>query len=398
MTKEVSAVQLGDRDEEAQPTVSPSAAEQQQQQQQTQPGKKNKGTSAVASARASAAGRTKGGETRRVQLTGGSTLVVSLPSDWARSVGLRAKDEVFMVPQTDMSLLVVAGTRVEKAPERIIEISSTSDEEETLRAFIAYYIAGFDVIRLRFKNHVPELRSKLKAHIRDKLIGVEIVEESTDTILAQCLHGHVDLPLKKALSRMAIITSSMQFDAVKSLLEGDHELAAEIIDRDDEVDRFYHFITRQLNLAVHNRVMIQEIGLSTAQDCLNYRLIVKSIERIADHSAQIASSEILMERRKIPPSLGEHVQKLSRLSNDVYDSSLRAVHGNSSKLANETILKLRQVLKEEESATEELISSSRLDNKAVVSLRLALESLRRIAEYSVDICEIVVNMTVGSPL
>ena len=37
-------------------------------------------------------------------------LVVSLPSDWAKGVGLKAKDEVFMVPQTDMSLLVIPGT------------------------------------------------------------------------------------------------------------------------------------------------------------------------------------------------------------------------------------------------------------------------------------------------
>ena len=80
----------------------------------------------------------------------------------------------------------------------------------------------------------------------------------------------------------------MQFDAVKSLMTSDPALASEIIERDDEVDRFAHFISRQLNLAVHNRVMIQEIGLATAQDCMNYRMIVKSIERIADHAAQIA--------------------------------------------------------------------------------------------------------------
>ena len=178
---------------------------------------------------------------------------------------------------------------------------------------------------------------------------------------------------------------------------GDTALAGEIIDRDDEVDRFAHFISRQLNLAVHNRVLIQEIGLSTAQDCMNYRMIVKSIERIADHSAQIAGSEVLLERRKIPQTLAEHIVKLSKMSSEVYDSSLRSVNSRSGKIANEAIQKLKQVLKEEELATEELISS-RLDNKSVISLRLALESLRRIAEYSVDICEIVVNMTVGSPL
>jgi phosphate uptake regulator len=336
------------------------------------------------------------GETRRVQLTGGSTLVVSLPSDWARGVGLKAKDEVYMVPQTDMSLLVIPGTRAEKIPERVIEINQKDDEDEILRQFIAFYVSGFDVIRLRFKTAVPELRSKLKAHIRHKLIGVEIVEETTDNILAQCLHGNVDLPLKKALSRMSIIASSMQFDAVKSLTTSDAALAGEIIGRDDEVDRFAHFISRQLNLAVHNRVMIQEIGLATAQDCMNYRMIVKSIERIADHAAQIAGSELMLDKRKIPQPLNDHIIKLSKMSAEVYDNALRSVHSMSGKMANEAIFKLKQVLKEEESATEELINS-RLDNKSVISLRLALESLRRVAEYSTDICEIIVNMIVGSP-
>lgn len=337
------------------------------------------------------------GETRRVQLTGGSTLVVSLPSDWARGVGIKPKDEVYMVPQTDMSLLIVPGTREQKTPERVIEIGQKDDEDEILRLFIAYYVSGFDVIRLKFKTPLPELRSQLKNHIRHKLIGVEIVEETTDNILAQCLHGNVDLPLKKALSRMAIIAGSMQFDAVRSLTTNDAALASEIIGRDDEVDRFAHFISRQLNLAVHNRVMIQEIGLATAQDCMNYRMIVKSIERIADHSAQIAGSEIMLEKRKMPQTLNERILKLSKMASEVYDSALRAVHSMKIKMANEAILRLKEVLQEEETSTEELISS-RIDNKSIISVRLALESLRRIAEYSVDICEIVVNMTVGSPL
>jgi phosphate uptake regulator len=338
------------------------------------------------------------GETRRVQLTGGGTLVVSLPSNWAKSVGLGPKDEVYLVPQADLSLLVMPEVSEKKKPaDSTIDIPPRVDEDEILRQFIAYYIAGFDVVSLKFRAHLPEIRSKLKAHIRDKLIGVEIVEETSDSILAQCLHGHVDLPLKKALDRMAILASSMQYDAVQSLATGNVLLAREIVERDNEVDRFSHFIARQLNLAVHNRVMIQDIGLATAQDCMSYRLIVKSLERIADHAAQIANSTIQMEKKKTPQPLIDHLLRLSKLTSEVYESALRSVHNKSSKTANETIAKLKQVLREEESATEELISS-RLDNKSVVSLRLALESMRRIAEYSTDISEIVVNMTVGSPL
>jgi phosphate uptake regulator len=336
------------------------------------------------------------GESRRVQLTGGSTMVVSLPIEWARSVGIKPRDEVYLAPQSDMSLLITIGPNRQEPSETAIAIAPNENDEEILRRFIAYYIAGFDIIRFQFRGHSPEVRSKLKSRIRDQLIGVEIVEETSESILAQCLRGHMDLPLKKALGRMSILTSAMTSDAVDSLMTGEVEIAKDIIGRDDEVDRFSHFIARQLNLAVHNRATIQEIGLSTAQDCMNYRLIVKSIERIADHAVQIANSAVMLTGRKIPQPLIEKIQKLSKQSRDIYDNALRSVYTKNGKLANEAIVKLKPILREEESATDELISS-RLDNRAVVSLRLALESLRRIAEYSSDICEIVVNMTVGSP-
>jgi phosphate uptake regulator len=274
-------------------------------------------------------------------------------------------------------------------------ISQNENDEEILRKFIAYYIAGFYIVRFRFKGHSGAIRSKLKSRIRNLLIGVEIVEETSESILAQCLRGHMDLPLKKALDRMALITSSMAKDSVDSLCSGEISLAKDIIERDDEVDRFAHFIARQLNLALHSRATIQEIGLATAQDCMNYRLIVRSIERIADHSVQVATSTLMLEGRKIPQALVERIQKLSKLSKEAYDGALRSLNKMNGKLANETILKLEPILKEEDSATDELISS-RLDNRTVISLRLALESLRRSAEYSSDICEIVVNITVGS--
>ena len=336
------------------------------------------------------------GESRRVQLTGGSTLVVSLPIDWARSVGIKPRDEVHLVPQSDMSLLLTIGEHRPSASETAIVIQPNENDEEILRKFIAYYIAGFDIVRFQFKGSSPEVRSKLKSRIRDQLIGVEIVEETSESILAQCLRGHMDLPLKKALGRMAILSSAMASDSVNALSAGNLDIAKDIVERDDEVDRFSHFIARQLNLAVHNRATIQEIGLSTAQDCMNYRLIVKSIERIADHAVQIAMSTQMLNGRRIPQPLVEKIQKLSKLSREMYDNAMKSVNMRNGKLANETIMRLKPILKEEEAATDELISS-RLDNRAVVSLRLALESLRRSAEYSSDICEIVVNMTVGSP-
>ncbi|HKW05803.1 MAG TPA: phosphate uptake regulator PhoU [Nitrososphaerales archaeon] len=334
-------------------------------------------------------------EIRKLQLTGGSTLIVSLPSHWAKSAGLSAKDKVYLIPQPDLSLLVLPDSPKKKVNEGLIEISTQTDSDEALREFIAYYVAGYDLMRVSFKGPQPLLRTNLKSQIRSKLIGVEIVDESLERFSAQCLHGPMDLPVKRALERMSIIAGSMHVDAVKSLVSVDEPLANEIIERDDEVDRFSHFIARQLNLAVHNRSMIQAIGLLTAQDCLNYRLLAKIVERVADHAVQIANSTIMLEKRKVPQQIASKLEKVSKLSSGLYESSIRSLHAANKKLANTTISQLKLVLKEEESAVDELISS-KIDNRSVMSLRLALESLRRISEYSTDICEMLIDMNVGT--
>jgi phosphate uptake regulator len=105
------------------------------------------------------------------------------------------------------------------------------------------------------------IRSFVREGIRRKLVGVEIIEESSTSILAQCLSGFVDLPLKKALERMSIIAAGMLTDSVNVLGGGGKGMAEEVVGRDDEVDRFYHFLLRQLNIAVRDRSVIQEVGL-----------------------------------------------------------------------------------------------------------------------------------------
>src|SRR5207247_1928530 len=75
----------------------------------------------------------------------------------------------------------------------------------------------------------------------------------------------------------------------------DPALAEEIIRRDEEVDRFYLFIIRQLTMAVLNRSLILEIGLADPRDCLVYRVVSKSLERIADHATTIAKMSASIE-------------------------------------------------------------------------------------------------------
>jgi len=67
-------------------------------------------------------------EKRKVQLTGGSTLTISLPVKWARAAGIKHGDELSLVQRSDNSLLI--NTRQER--RKANEISNTTTLRERM--------------------------------------------------------------------------------------------------------------------------------------------------------------------------------------------------------------------------------------------------------------------------
>jgi len=322
--------------------------------------------------------------------------VVSLPKTWVNDVGLRASDPVAVLIQPDSSLLIVPrrDIRTPSRSEAVLEASQGLDKDFLLRHFISYYLAGYDTIRITLGRSDGALRGFIRDGIRRKLVGVEIIEESSGGILTQCLSGYVDLPLKKALERMAIIAGGMLSDSVAVLQGGGKGLATEVVERDDEVDRFYHFLLRQLNIAVRDRSVIQEIGLTSTRDCLGYRLVVKSVERVADHAAGIAQQA--EELQNLPEPAVKRVTEMTAMARKVFDSSISALLRLDGKTAEDAIAKTKDVVQIEGKLSSEVLAP-RMSGSQVASSKLMLESIRRTAEYGSDIAEVAIDLTVAEP-
>ena len=341
------------------------------------------------------AAQTRKTDFRKVQKTGGVSFVVSLPKTWVTDVGLKPKDPVAVMIQPDSSLLIVPRRDIRAASKSEATLEAQGlDKDFLLRHFISYYLSGYDTIRVILGRGDSSLRGFIREGIRRKLVGVEIIEESAGGILTQCLSGYVDLPLKKAFERMAIIAGGMLTDSVAVLQGGGKEMAEEVIERDDEVDRFYHFLLRQLNIAARDRTVIQEIGLTSTRDCLGYRLAVKSVERVADHAASIAAqAENLLT---LPDVAVKKIQEMSATSRKVFDSSVSSLVRLDAKAAEEAIAKSREVVTAEGKISSEILAP-RMSGAQVGSLKLMLESIRRTAEYGSDIAEIGIDLTVAEP-
>jgi phosphate uptake regulator len=334
-------------------------------------------------------------EKRKVQVTGGSTLIISLPISWAREAGIHQGDEVTLRWQEDKSILLTARPKKKLGVSRaIIKLFPDEKPEDILRLLIAHYLVGYDVIKLvSQKGFNTRDRKWIKDTVRQMLIGLEVVEESGEELTLQSLLNYEELPLEKAVQRMSKIIRSIQKDSIKAL-QGGTALARDVIQRDSEVDRFYLLIVRQLKAALRDPEIANKIGINRQRDCMGYRLIIKSMERIADHAEKIARDAIQIE--SLNSNLYEEICEVSELSQNVFDLSLESLSKRDIKAANRAIAEAQESSNLATMISNRIFKNS-ISTKEQTYLRSILESLRRIAEYGADIAEVVINMGVKEP-
>ena len=333
---------------------------------------------------------------RRVQVTGKSTYIVSLPKKWVEDVGIVRGETVTILQQADKSLLVVPKTvrPPERPTEETVVTSSRNNASSLIRHVVSLYLIGYNTIHVSTNEEriAPEQREMVKEFVRKKLVGTEIVADSRREMTLQILLSYPQLSVNDALRRMHVIASSMHRDAITALLEKNDDLALEVSETDDEVDRFNFYIIRQLKAAVQDENTVREIGLTNARDCLGIRLIAKSIERIADHAVSIARN-VPRVRNALGESMALSFREFSGFAIAGFDDALKSLFAGDYSLADDVIERKRKIESFERAETAEVLAAQ-LDVESTSSLRLIVDSLRRTMEYASDIAEVVLNLTV----
>jgi phosphate uptake regulator len=335
-------------------------------------------------------------ETRKIQFTGKSTYIVSLPKKWVTSLGLKAGSPITITIQ-DNSLILTPKEMAKPATqpaEAILTVSSKDDPDTITRAIISLYLVGYNFIIVRTKEErIGTIqRNVIKELTRKKLVGTEIISETSNEIKLQTLASYPELSVENALRRMCIIATSMHSDAIQALKNLDKKLAQEVIQLDDEVDRFSLYIIRQLKVAVQNGKILKDIGLSSPRDCLGYRVIVKFVERIADHVARIAEN-ILALKEKPNEAVFKILNEMSTLAQNVFEDAIKALFKKDYALADQVISKAKTIATIENKAIKEIQSKTKQAD--ISNIRMITESIRRTAEYASDIAEIVLNLNIN---
>ncbi len=326
---------------------------------------------------------------RKVQFTGNSTFIVSLPIKWVRDIGLEAGETLTLASMPNKTLLVSYSkiSREQAAIKATIDYIHSEGAENNLRILISHYLVGYDSIRLTTKKGFNAYDRKfIKDSVRQKLIGLELVEESRNELVFQCLLNYNDLPLSRVIKNMYGLVISMLEDSMTALQDHNLEIAEDVIQRDDDVDRFYLLAVRQLKAAIEDIELSNKIGIRYPRECLGYRLITKSIERIGDHAVKIARNVLKMSAEM---DADESIFKMAENSRKVFERSINS-------MAEEDLQAINKIVVEAKNVSQFGVSLESQDDKysSAVELSMILESLRRVAEYSADIAEVSINMNV----
>jgi phosphate uptake regulator len=330
---------------------------------------------------------------RRIQKTGGSTFIVSLPKSWVVGRGLGPGDVLLFAPRPDGSLTVYPeeGQRVEEV-RRVVEVSNDTAVDHLFRVLVAEYIAGAPLLEIRTHGRMSARTRDVVRGFAQRMIGPEILEETAEAVVLQDVVGANPLPIPSVIRRMHQMVRAMQTDAMAAFRAQDPSIAKDVVERDWEVDRLHWFVQKQLTTALRDARTLTSLAL-TLPECATYLLASRVLERIADHAVRIADTVAMLGKEKPPAGLVDELDGLAESAARLLMDAIESLDSKDVARANTVVDDSKRVSREREKILRELATKR---GRLAVSLAYVLESLERSAMYASDLAEIAINHAVSN--
>jgi phosphate uptake regulator len=331
-------------------------------------------------------------ETRKVQVTGGSTYTVSLPKEWATDNGVSAGSIVEF--HSEEELLLLTPRSEEDRVEGTLDISGMDDDHELARSVMTMYVSGFDVIRLE-AGRITATQRRIIRDATQGLVGLEVIEETSDRVVLQDLLDSSELSVHNAITRMRLVSLTMLADAVEALVTDDDELAQDVKERDDDVDRLWYMVSRVFRTVLRNPTAANEVGFPR-DTCFDFQSSARQLERIADHATKIA--DLALEVEKIPERAVDPIRALEAEAREVPEMAMDALLEDDPEAAVELANEARRHIVTVDGTVREVGDEIReFDPQLAQILGLVVDSLSRTADYGGNIAESALQKAAPRP-
>ncbi|MFG1546105.1 MAG: PhoU domain-containing protein [Thermoplasmataceae archaeon] len=311
--------------------------------------------------------------TRRVQLTGGSTFIISLPSKWVKEARISKGSEV-IIDDSQGVLTVTHSQARPKENARILTVTGKPNPEYFQRVLTSLYIAGFDTLTIKSPKYMDAGMVDAISRFSRLVMGVEIFDESSRSVVLQNVLDSKSFPLPNAVRRMSLNVQTMIEDTINGISGSDSALLDSVINRDDDVDRYQLYVYREV-----------KSGESDESNSVFYLIFSRILERIADHAVNLCKLW-----KTVPEHSGkesESIVEFLRESGQMYNEAVDAFYAKKFDSLDPIIGKKASV-----TARKDEILRSLQGGEMVAIVVPSSEEIVRIGLYATDIAELAMDM------
>ncbi len=335
------------------------------------------------------------GFTRRVQRTGSSSLSVTLPKSWTDSMNLQMGD-VLRFRDLGEGRLEISPAEVETPsarPQKMVRVDATGAPPNLLaRILVGGYITGQDQIVVTSRTILtPEQHREIRRIVAHAL-GMSVVEEDPNRIEIQNFVDPGRYRLHRLLNQVVRILRAELQACSKALSAGDRAPLQQLGTLEDEVDRFYLLMVRQILLSSDDFQVARDIGVESHHYQIGYRLVAKVLELTGDLISAVAREleENLDGLRRLPAATREGLLgRVDRLD-QLFERTMDAFEQMSVVDANEILNDLDRTFAREELIRGPSVRQAR-DRQADLSAQRIVSNLVMATEMLVIINETTIN-------
>lgn len=334
---------------------------------------------------------------RSLQRIGRVTVGVSLPRPWVDASGLRLGSPVRLTELRDGTIAI----RPEPEGRRLtltIEAGDDRQPEHLFRRLLAGYLGGAAEFAVHQPGGLSEANRAVVRAFARRTLRPEVLSEDGTSLRLVDLSQETTLPVMRRLARMGQVVLDLLDRAGRTWAEPGSSTDGDWLGMDDEVDRQAWFLER--HLAGLSPQFAPE-GIDPVRVILPLHIVVRSLERVADHAVQIAEHGQRWAGSDGAGRLAERLSAYHERARALLTASLAAVAAGDVDQANELLDTGEALHGEYRALTESLLHRRGPDDPpGPSSLELAyiLTSIDRTVAYAQDIAEAGLDLGVRAQL
>jgi phosphate uptake regulator len=331
-------------------------------------------------------------EIRKMQLIGRGSFSITLPPDWVKEYKLKPRDQITITREDDGSLRLTPGIIPEE--EKAVKITIDADRCKAPgllgKLIVGGYIRGCDSIEIVSKhaiseNHREEIRDAI-----DKLMGMGIVESTSNRVMLQSMVDVSKFPIRPLLKRLCGLSLSMYEDAMRALEDKDESLAAGVLQRENEVNKIYWLTQRQISIANLNKRILVKAGLKERSDIAPHRTYSTRVFWVANYAVDIANNQLAIGKNGVNVKELQKVIQLGKVVHKLFSNSCEAFFNGDLKLANDVVESFKPLDKMKDELLVDLCPRIK-DSHLAMRLANIVRDLRGIARYAKSIAETTIG-------